>query len=219
MPAPPGRCPPCLSFPPDAPCPVPRPAAATPRVSPTGSWHPGTCGLGVTAPVQLWELGSRGQRPGVMSWPHGTERQAGGAGGGRGDPCAMLSLFVADEPAPTLPLQGLRGQPGPRPTNPPALLLLFLLQMKALRAAASLAGGETSWRGLSAAAGWPGRAVPACAGSARGRGCPDARITLDLCRFPWRSARQGGFTYLFPARAARRCRAAARPSAPRRGEG
>lgn len=173
-------------------------------MSPMGPWHPGMRGPSVTAPVQLWELGSGEQRPGAMSWPRATERQSPLCHqGGGGDLCPVLSLFVADDPAPMLPLQDSGGQPGPRPTSPPpALLLLSLLQTKALRAATSLAVGETSWHGLSAAAGWPGRAVPACAGSARGRGCPNARVTLDLCRFPWRNERQGGLTYLFPARAA-----------------
>lgn len=47
--------------------------------------------------------------------------------------------------------------------------------------------GEASWRGLSTATGWPGRAVPGCAGTASSWALPQpqtTRITLDLCRFP-----------------------------------
>lgn len=55
------------------------------------------------------------------------------------------------------------------------------------RELALLALGEASWHGLSTVTGWPGRAVPACAGTASSWALPQpqtARITLDLCRFP-----------------------------------
>lgn len=62
--------------------------------------------------------------------------------------------------------------------------------------------GETSWHGLSAAAGQPGRSVPGCAGSASSWAQPQpqsTRITLDLCRFPHQNReRGGGFNFLFP---------------------
>lgn len=62
--------------------------------------------------------------------------------------------------------------------------------------------GETSWHGVSAAAGWPGRAVPGCAGSASSWAQPQpqsTRITLDLCRFPHQNREGGGrFNFRFP---------------------